>query len=213
MSARERVGERGYLTPDNASESAIRRSFLIPNDTAWLGLVMGALAPLLKDEAWRKFGELTPEECAEVWGNIFFSVQDATPDMVDTPFWDNETDVDDEATPEEQTWFGYVLDAAVPPTGLDFFTDIGLWVITGFVAAGLGGVTGLVPALFFRTEAAKFLLKYKNGVNAGNIIRFFVDGVLLYEGVDSGIDEITDVTIIADPDMETHDIYATVEEV
>jgi len=209
----KQVRESGYLTPDNASEAAVWRSFHIPNDTAWLGLFMGVLAPALNEEAWRKYGELTPEECAHIWQEIFFSWQDAPGEQIDTPFWDNTTDVNDELPADEQPWYGYVIDAATPPTGLDFVTDIALWIITGFVAAGLGGVTGLVPALFFRTQAAKFVLKYQNGVNAGNIIRFFIDGVKLYEGVDSGIDEITDVKIVADPDEDMHDIYITVEEV
>lgn len=206
------VRDDGYLTPDNASETAIWRSFHVPNDTAWLGVFMGVLEPPLLEDAWRRFGELTPEECAAIWQEIFFSWTDAPSESVDTPFWDNTTDVDDELPADEQPWFGHVLDAATPPTGLTFVEDLVLWTITGFVAAGLGGVTGLVPALFFRTQAAKFVLKYKNGVNAGNIIRFFVDGVKLYEGADTGENEITDVTIIADPSIEMHDIYATVQE-
>jgi len=67
------VREEGYLTLDNVPDADARRAFLIPTDPQWFGVFMGALAPLLNEEAWRKFGALTPEECVAVWQEIFFS--------------------------------------------------------------------------------------------------------------------------------------------
>jgi len=67
------VRDTGYLTPDSVPSALSRRAFFIPTDPMWYGLFMGAIAPLLNEEAWRKFGTLTPEECAAVWQEIFFS--------------------------------------------------------------------------------------------------------------------------------------------
>jgi len=100
------VKESGYLTPDNVPEERFCRSFSIPNNTAWLGVFMGAIAPLLTEEAWRQYGELTPEECAAVWQDIFFSWETACAAQVGTPFWDTATDVDDQETVLDQIWYG-----------------------------------------------------------------------------------------------------------
>lgn len=69
------VKDSGYLTPDSIPDERNLRSFSIPNDTAWLGTFMGALAPLMDSDAWRKFGALDPEQAAEEFQEIFFSWQ------------------------------------------------------------------------------------------------------------------------------------------
>lgn len=209
MPPENQVRESGYLTPDNASESAIWRSFHIPNDTAWLGLFMGVLASALPEEAWRKYGELTPEECAEIWQTIFFSWESAPGETVDTPFWDDAEDVDDELPADDQPWYGQVADAAVAPTELTFIENAFVWSFTGLIVASLGGIPGVAPALAFRTIASRFILSFRNGGTAGDVIRFFVDGVKVFEGVSTGDESITDVTVIADPDMDDHQIYIT----
>lgn len=212
MRPKDSVKEFGYLTPDAIPEERLCRSFSIPNDTAWLGVFMGALAPLLTEEAWRKFGDLTPEECAAQWQEIFFSFQGACDvNTVDTPYWDTDTDVDDELPDDEQPWYGYVEDATVAPTGLTFIEDAFIWAFTGLIAVSLGGIPGIAPALAFRTISSKFVLSYKNGGDIGTVIRFFVDGVKIYQGTDLGDGTITDVTVLADPEMEDHQIYITSE--
>lgn len=70
------VKDSGYLTPDDIPEVRNKRTFSIPDDTAWLGAFMGALAPLMDSEAWRKFGALEPEQAAEEFQEIFFSWQE-----------------------------------------------------------------------------------------------------------------------------------------
>lgn len=206
---RDSVREIGYLTPDDVPDERICRSFSIPNNDLWLGTFMGALTPLLSEEAWRKYGTLDPDECAAQWQEIFFSFEAMCAAPVDTPYWDSDEDVDDEAPADDQPWYGYVEDPATPPTELDVVEDATIWAFTGLIVLSLGAV-GIAPAIAFRTAAKKFVLSYKNG-GGGNIIRFFVDGVKIYQGVDTGGGEITDVTVIPDPDEETHQIYVTSE--
>jgi len=73
MHPERQVREDGYLTLDTVPDENSRRAFLIPTDPLWFGTFMGAIAPLLVADAWRKYGALTPEECADVWQEIFFS--------------------------------------------------------------------------------------------------------------------------------------------
>lgn len=108
MRPQNSVRESGYLTPDSIPDERQCRSFSIPNDTAWLGVFMGAIAPLLSEESWREFGTLTPEECAAQWQEIFFSWETACSAGVGTPFWDTATDSDDEMTILDQPWYGRI---------------------------------------------------------------------------------------------------------
>lgn len=169
---------------------------------------MGALAPLLDEDTWRAYGELTPQECADQWQEIFFSWQTACNAGAPTPYWDDSTDVDDELPSTEQPWYGWVANALTPGE-LTFVEDFALWVITGFILASSGGV-GIVPALFFRTNAKEFVLQHRND-NIGDVIRYFVDGSLVKVYTDTGDNSITDVPILADPAESTHPIYITVE--
>lgn len=67
------VKKDGYLTLNEVPDANARRAFLIPSEPEWFGVFMGALAPLLEENAWRQYGTLTPQECADVWREIFFS--------------------------------------------------------------------------------------------------------------------------------------------
>jgi len=54
-----------WLTPDEIPEGTACRPLFIPDSTAWLAIVSGALDPLTQYYNWEKFGTLTPEQCAE----------------------------------------------------------------------------------------------------------------------------------------------------
>jgi len=54
-----------WLTPDDIPEGTECRSLFIPNSSAWLAIVSGAIDPLTKEYNWEEFGTLTPAECAE----------------------------------------------------------------------------------------------------------------------------------------------------
>lgn len=53
-----------WLTPDNADAPIICRRVFVP--LQFLTMVSGALELLTKPYNWEKFGELEPEECAEI---------------------------------------------------------------------------------------------------------------------------------------------------
>lgn len=205
------VKQDGYLTPDNVPEERLCRSFSIPNDDLWLGVFMGAIAPLLTEEAWRAYGELTPEECAAEWQRVFFSFETECPDenTVDTPFWDDAGDVDDELPTDEQPWYGYVLDAVSPPDTGDFLVDASIYAFTGLIAFGSGGA-GIFPAIAFKTLATNFAINYKNE-GVGSIIRFFLDGVKVAERIDTGDGSISEVVLGGDPDLTEHQLYIVAE--
>lgn len=172
----------------------------------------GALALLGEDENWEQFGDMTVEETTQFMRQMLINWYDAPcGDMtVDTPYWDTDEDVDDEMPADMQTWYGYVTDPASQPTELDFIEDATIWAFTGLIVLSLG-LAGIAPALAFRTTSVKFVVAYKNAGNVGDIIRFFVDGYKIYEGVDTGDGSITNVPVLADPTLDEHQIYATAE--
>lgn len=54
-----------YLTPDEIPEEGVCRPLLIPDDTAWLALVSGALTELTQPYNWEQFGAVTVEQAVE----------------------------------------------------------------------------------------------------------------------------------------------------
>lgn len=121
---------------------------------------------------------------------------------IPTPFWDTATDVDDEAVPAEQVWYGEVDDPELPPDELSFVENVGIWVFTGFLA--VSGTPG--AAILFNTLAPEFVLAMR-GDDFGEVIRVLVDGQdqALVDTTDRA-GEIIEVPIVADPDLSTHDV-------
>jgi len=199
------VKQTGYLTPDDIPEERICRSFSIPRATAWLGVFMGALAPLLDAKSWRQFGALTPDECAAEALNIFFSFQTACDAAVPTPYWDEDEDLDDEAAPAAQVWYGTVEDPSEAPDETTFEENAAIWSFAGMLA-----IAGATPAaLAFLTIAPKFVVAIRQG-NYGKIVRLFVDGEKVNEVTDAGDGSVLEMSVIADPAAAEHQIYITV---
>lgn len=94
---------------------------------------------------------------------------------VPTPFWDDESDLEDEETAEMQPWYGGVTNPEAPAGELDFVENVALWIITGIVGIATFEVGGIAPALAFRTTVEKFIILQKRGDTAATI-RFVVDG-------------------------------------
>lgn len=72
----------GFLTPDSIPDSFVCRRVRIPNDVGWLELVNGALSVLTKPFNYELFGSVTPEECAELFTEMFFEYQRDVPCML-----------------------------------------------------------------------------------------------------------------------------------
>lgn len=60
-----------FLTPDAPPDEFVCRVLRIPKDTRWLGLVSGALRVLEMQSVWEQYGDLTPEETAQIFKGIF----------------------------------------------------------------------------------------------------------------------------------------------
>lgn len=167
-----------YLTPDSIPVGRFCRVIAIPDSPEWVGLVDGVLSELFNPFAWRKFGSLTPEEASAVWYSMLsesWAGESIECQMYPTPFWDDESDVEDEEPAEIQPWYGSVSNPEAPAGELDFIENAALWIITGIVAIATFEVGGIAPALAFRTTVEKFIILQKRG-DAAATIRYVVDG-------------------------------------
>jgi len=201
-------GQRGYPTPDTLPEDTACRVFRVPASDEWLGVLMWAAEQLTKPENWYDWGSYSPQDAADAWEAI---VEQAYEDSltgtcggstnVPTPFWDDVSDVDDEATPEEQTWYGYVTDLDTAPS-TTFVEDALLWTFTGILAVGVD--PGL--AIAFHTVAPKLMVAIKSDPVA--VIRVWFDDILQGEYTDSdATDGIINAVAIGDPALDGHDLY------
>lgn len=131
---------------------------------------------------------------------------DITP-KVPAPYWDEDSDVEAEETPEDQPWYGTVSNPDAPPDELDFVENIAVWALTGFLAVATWEV-GAAPAILFHTIAPKFIIATKRG-DLGEIIRILVDGEEKAR-IDTSsvpVGTIVETPILADPDILTgHDV-------
>lgn len=163
----------GYLTPDAAPDDLLCRSFSIPNDDRWLGNFMGALYALTQEENWKQYGDLTPEQAAEAYRDIFdagyFGV--ANCEIAPTPYWEEQTgdDSDDEGGALSEIWYGLWDGANIVDTLAGF-------VFTGFVAATFG-VEG---AIQFATLLIRLRLFFRTA-DVGAIVGVFVNGDHLFD--------------------------------
>ncbi len=143
---------------------------------AWLPFVVGALSQLTLQSTWKSDDPneilLAQQRATEVIDA--FNYQPLCGD-VETPFWDDETDVDDNEPAEIQEWYGEVTNPTAPADELDFVENIALWAFTGLVAIATFEVAGIAPAIAFHTSVEKFIILQKRG-NVAETIRFVVDG-------------------------------------
>lgn len=151
----------------------------------WLPFVLGALQQLTLQATWQTDTDedraLAMRRGASLLQLASLAYDDAACPVaeVETPFWDDSTDVDDSAGTDEQIWYGEVTDAEAPPAELDFVENAAIWLFTGFIA--YSGDIG--AAIFFHTIAPKFVLAFKAG-DVGEIIRIVIDSAE-YDSVDT----------------------------
>lgn len=206
-------GQKGYPTPNSAPEETFRRVFVLPNNDEWLGLLMGAVQLLTEEWRYYEWGEFTAAETAAAFNQIILDAYDGVGESMPTPFWDEDSDVDDEEPVETQPWYGYVTNPDAPPDELDFVTEAAIWTITGFLAVATVEL-GFAPAILFNTVARKLVIPMRRG-DLGEIIRIWIDGS---EGatVDTtpyAPGDIVRVQVVGDPDEETHQLIIVQQEV
>lgn len=189
------------------SDGEICRRLLIPDDLTILAAVGGALSELTKPYNWEQVGTMTPGEAAELMSGIVLSYFESSceDETVPTPFWDEAQDLNDEETTDAQGWYGEVSDENAAPDEISFVENVGIWVITGFVAYAATPAA----AIFFHTIAPRFVHAFHKG-DVREIWRVVVDSAD-YGTVDTDnypADAIIEIPIITDDTIETgHDIF------
>lgn len=165
----------------------------------WIPALEGAMSTLTQPAAW--VGTDDEKKLAMARAITLRAIlAGAEVGTVPAPYWDTPEDADDEAPKDDQVWYGRM-------EGTTFVEDVGIWVITGFIA--YSGQIG--AAIAFKTFAPKFALAWKTGGIVG-AIRVFIDGV------DSGLldthsdtEGVLEQDFVGDPDLDEHDILQIVE--
>ena len=126
-----------------------------------------------------------------------------------TPFWDDDTSVDDEQPADEQDWYGEVTNPDAPANELTFVENAVIWLLTGFVAiaASPSGPGAAAAAIFFRTTAIRFTLAFNRG-DVREVFRVVVDAID-YGEVDTdalAVGEVVELSIDGLEDIPVHEI-------
>lgn len=200
------------LTPPTLPGEYVCKSINIPNSFAWLGIFDNILLLATEKWMWQQApeSEVTVEQTIEYWNAVLAAYWDdaacATGGNIPTPFWDEAQDVDDEETPELQTWYGYVTDPEEDPEELTFVENAAIWAFTGFIAFASYEV-GFAPAIVFHTIAPRFVLAWKRG-DVGEVIRIIIDGADVGEvdTTDAAPGELVEYNVVGDQSLEEHEL-------
>jgi hypothetical protein len=194
-------------TPEEIPLETACWSISLPNNPAWWALLQGALLPLADPDNFQVFdGGLTREVTADIFDNALL---DAFTDpslcrTVPTPYWDESTDVDDEAPADAQTWYGEVEDPEAPADEITFADNAAIWLMTGFIAS-----TGDIgAAIAFNTIAKRFTLAWYRA-DIGEIWRVIVNAAD-YGTVDTStvsVGEMVELDVLTDPEVEVNELY------
>jgi len=168
----------------------------------WQQVLLAACWHLLNPATWQGTDEeiILAQNRAETL-RLMLTEPVALDDDVPAPYWDTESNSDDELPAAEQEWYGIFID----PEG--FQATMENWVIAGFIA--YSGQIG--AALTFLTLAPKFRLAWKRG-DLGGIIKVFIDGAEAAE-VDtySATPDIIEREFVTDPAEDEHEILMVLD--
>lgn len=203
-----------FLTPTDLPVERKCTSIQIPDTREWLGIFDNLLLQLTQPWLWeqRIDSAVTIDDTIAFWENVVATYWDeqscAVPNNAPTPFWDEDSDVDDEFPADAQPWYGTVPDPEDTQENieLDFVENFLIWSITGFLAVATWEI-GAAPAILFSTIAPKFTLAMKRG-DVGEVIRILVDGseAARIDTTSAAAGDVIRVPILADPELTTHNI-------
>lgn len=203
-----------FLTPPDLPVERECKSIQIPSSREWLGIFDNLLLQLTYSWQWqqRVDSAVTIDDTIAFWQTVVDAYWDdascAAPNDAPTPFWDEDSDVDDELPADAQPWYGTVPDPEDTQENmeLDFVENFLIWSITGFLAVATWEI-GAAPAILFSTVAPKFTLAMKRG-DVGEVIRILVDGAetARIDTTSAAPGDVIRVPVIADPDLASHDI-------
>lgn len=202
----------GYPTPVSIPDDTTCLTLQIPASDAWWAVTVGLLYSLILEWNWQQFeGGLDRDTVSARWQVMLEDALEAASTSnacgvvtVGTPYWDDASDLDDEATIADEIWYGEVDDPSVVPTTETFRETLEDWTFAGLLA--IAGAPG--AALSFLTIAPKFRLAFKQG-DIGKIIRVFVDAEKIAQVEQDGSGDVLEIPVVANPENETHQIYIT----
>lgn len=167
----------------------------------WVPVMLGALDQLLLQATWQ--GDVDTVLLAQQRAGVLKDLIGNPQCSVETPYWDDSTDVGDNESFETQTWYGVVTDLLEPPSDLTFVENAAIWAFTGLLAIGVD----VNLAIAFRTVAPSFYVAIRDG-DFPEIINLYIDGgiakSLTTPGTSSGI---ISVPVIGDPSLDSHMLY------
>ncbi len=205
-------GQMGFPTPNAAPVDTGCRVFSVPADEEWFALLMGACFMLTDEWRWFKNGSLTPAEASAAWLDILEAAYaqaelGTCAESVETPFWDDATDVDDDAETDVQPWYGMVNDPTLPAGSLTFTENILIWTFTGLLA--VSGNVG--AAILFHTTAQKFVIAQRAG-SVGEVIRIVINAQDAARVDTTGhAGEIIETSVMATPSGSGYDVLIVKE--
>lgn len=188
---------------------------LVEYNPAWTKVLMGACDQLTQFTSW--VGD-EDEKILAVNRAILLKIQLQQPVEVGerdmpAPYWDEETDVDDEMPVESQIWYGKVTNPTAPAAELTFVEDATIWIISAFIALVLSPAlpAGVAAGLAFRTIAKRFTLAFRRG-DIIEQIKIIIDAKE-YGDVNTGDvaeGEIIEVDVNGIDEADFHDILLVV---
>jgi hypothetical protein len=167
-----------WLTPNAPLEhKAYVRKLTIPADIRFLAPISGALSELTYPSAWEKDGDLTPDETAVIFSDIYqkFLSFDNEP-----PEWETPDELD--GTPE-QPWYD----------------DLADWIIQGFLAVTFTPLA----ALTYQATVPRLRVAIRTG-NLGALFKVLINGIEVWTGdsyapITDLIDQVFDMSAETEP--------------
>lgn len=213
-----------YPNPDNYPEPSFPQELsapvvdpdegdlmLVAYNPEWVKVLMAACDQLLQYSSWAGNHD---DKIAAVnrASTLKFLLQNPTivgDEEFPAPYWDDETDVDDQLPANEQEWYGQVTNPNAPANELTFVQNAVIWLLSGFVlVAAAPTIVGAAPAaIFFRTIAVRFTLAFNRG-DIRELFRVVIDAVD-YTQVDTdglAVGDIVEINIDGLADLPMHDI-------
>jgi len=188
---------------------------LVEYNPEWTAVLMAACDQLLQYSSWS--GDHDNKILAVCRAsNLKWLLQnpvDVGEKNFPAPYWDDETDVDDEMPADEQEWYGMVTNPSAPADELTFVENAVIWILSGFIALVLVPAlpAGVAAGLAFRTLATRFTLAFNRG-DIREQFRVIIDaqdyGTVDTEGLSTG--DIVELNIDGLAAADFHDILIVV---
>lgn len=141
-------------------------TILVEYSLEWQQVLLAAVDQLMLYSTW--LGDHDAKIEAVNRANLLkwqLTVPAVIDEEVPTPYWDDDSTVDDEMPVDEQEWYGETSNPTAPAGEVTFIQNAVIWLFTGFVAivAAPALPAGIAAAMAFRTLAVRFTLAFNRG--------------------------------------------------